>query len=269
MPPSPWLHRFAPRADARLRLVCFPHAGGSASVYFRWARALPAEIELVAVQYPGRAGRSREAMPAGMADLVAGIRDALLPGIDQPYALFGHSMGAAVAYETALALRAAGCPEPRHLFLSGRTPAVPDRAPSPADGDDSDSDSDSDSDEAMLAALRSFAGTPADLLADEEARAVFLPVFRADRRLLETYRPAPAAPLLSCPVTAITGSHDPLTDIPGAARWAALTTGPFGLSVFPGDHFYLTPRSSELTALLTRLLQPRQSATDRPRATTL
>ena len=261
MTPSPWLCRFAPRADARLRLVCFPHAGASASVYFRWAQALPAEIELVAVQYPGRAERSREAVPAGMADLVAGVRDALLPGIDQPYALFGHSMGAAIAYETALALRDAGRPEPCHLFLSGRTPTGPDRTPSPADGDDN----------AMLAALRSFGGTPADLLADEEARAMFLPVFRADRRLLETYRPTastPAAPVLSCPVTAITGSHDPLTDVPGAARWADMTSGPFGLSVFPGDHFYLTPRSSELTALLTRLLQPRHSTADRPRATT-
>jgi surfactin synthase thioesterase subunit len=89
------------------------------------------EIELVAVQYPGRAERSREAVPADMAELVAGVRDALLPGIDQPYALFGHSMGAAVAYETALALRDAGCPEPCHLFLSGRTPHRPRPAPSP------------------------------------------------------------------------------------------------------------------------------------------
>lgn len=246
--PSPWLCRFAPRPDAELRLVCFPHAGASASVYFRWAEALAADIELVAVQYPGRAERSREAAPGSMADLVAGVRDALLTDIDRPYALFGHSMGAAVAYETALALRDAACQEPRHLFLSGRTPTGPALVPSLATGDE----------EAVAAALHSFAGTPADLLADEESRAVFLPVFAADWRLLETYRPTPAVPAFFCPVTAMTGSHDPLTDIPGAARWSAITTGPFELSVFPGDHFYLTPRASEVAALITRRLRPDQ-----------
>jgi pyochelin biosynthetic protein PchC len=249
--PDPWLCRFAPRPDAELRLVCFPHAGASASVYFRWARALAAEIELVAVQYPGRAERSREAVPDSMADLVAGVRDALLADIDRPYALFGHSMGAAVAYETALALRDAPCQEPRRLFLSGRTPTGPDLVPGLASGDE----------EAVVAALHAFAGTPADLLADEEARAVFLPVFAADCRLLETYRPTPAVPALFCPVTALTGSHDPLTDIPGAARWAAITTGEFGLSVFPGDHFYLTSRSTEVAALISSLLQPDAPAT--------
>jgi surfactin synthase thioesterase subunit len=223
--PDPWLCRFAPHPDAELRLVCFPHAGASASVYSRWAQALAFEIELVAVQYPGRAERSREAVPDSMADLVAGVRDALLADIDRPYALFGHGMGAAVAYETALALRDAPCQEPRHLFLSGRTPAGPDLVPGLASG-------------------------------DEEARAALVPAFAADRRLLETYRPTPAVPALFCPVTALTGSHDPLTDIPAATRWAAITTGPFGLSVFPGDHFYLTAHATEVAALVSTLLQP-------------
>jgi pyochelin biosynthesis protein PchC len=244
--PSPWLCRFAPRPDAALRLVCFPHAGASASVYFDWADALPAGIELTAVQYPGRAERGRESPADTMTHLVAGIRDALLTDAGPPYAFFGHSMGAAVAYETALALREAGGPEPCHLFLSGRTPAGPGSAAQPA----------SDDDEAVVAALRSFSGTPADLLSDAEARAVFLPVFTADWRMLEAYRPTPADPPLTCPVTALSGSHDPLTDIPGAAAWSTITTGPFGMSVFPGDHFYLTPRATEVITLLTRLLRP-------------
>jgi surfactin synthase thioesterase subunit len=253
MTPSPWLCRFAPDPEARLRLICFPHAGASASAYFRWAQAFPAGIEVVSVQYPGRAERSREAVPGSMSELVAGIRDALLPDIEQPYALFGHSMGAAVAYETALALHEAGRPEgdePRHLFLSGRTPTGPDLAVHITSGDDDD-------EQAVIAALHSFAGTPSDLLADKEARDAFLPAFTADWRLLDAYQPSPATvpPQLTCPVTALTGSHDLLTDIRGAARWSAVTSGPFGLSVFPGDHFYLTPRSSEVIALLARLLQ--------------
>src|SRR5882757_2847398 len=250
---SAWLCPFIPRPDARLRLVCFPHAGAAASTYFRWARALPTSVELVAVQYPGRAERLREPMPESMSDLVTGIvtgiRDALLPSADRPYALFGHSMGAAIAYETALALRAAGCPEPVRLIVSGRAPQGPGITLQP----------DLNDEQSILAALELFGGTVSSLLRDPEARAAFLPVFAADWRMLADYHPSPAMPPLTCPVSAMTGTHDPITDVTAVSGWSAATTGPFDLSVFPGDHFYLASQLPEVLALLSRLLSPGSS----------
>ncbi|SDP35615.1 thioesterase II family protein [Actinacidiphila guanduensis] len=244
MAESRWLQRLEPRPNAPLRLYCFPHAGASAAVYQPWAAEMPATVELIAVQYPGRAHRYREAPPEDMATLVQGIRDALAEDIRGPYALFGHSMGAAVAFETVRALRDAHVPEPMHLFLSGRTPTgtgLPDGQPlkSPQDA---------------LSLLRRLGGTPPELLEDEEARALLLAAFTADWQLMRAYRHTAPEPPLGCPVTAMAGAQDPITDITDAAAWATVTTGPFHLLVFPGDHFYLAKRSHEVVAHLSRTL---------------
>ncbi|MEW2544335.1 alpha/beta fold hydrolase [Streptomyces sp. NPDC047002] len=235
------LRRFAPRPHARLRVVCLPHAGASAGAYFPWVRALPSDVELVAVQYPGRADRFAEVPYEEMADLVAEVRDALLGGLEGPYALFGHSMGAAVAYETARALRDAGVREPCRLVVSGRAPVPRTLATGHPPGSEEDA----------LATLRLLGGTPSGLLEDPEARALLLPAFRADLRLMRAYRHTPPDPRLDCPVTALLGADDPLTDAEGAAAWSAVTTGPFASFVLPGGHFYLAQHSREVLARLT------------------
>jgi len=119
---SRWLVRFTSRPEAALRLICFSHAGGSASAYRDWATDLPDRIEVVAVEYPGRGSQIAEPACTAMADLAEAATEALSPLTERPYALFGHSMGAAAAYETALRLREQEKPEPVRLVVSGREP---------------------------------------------------------------------------------------------------------------------------------------------------
>jgi pyochelin biosynthesis protein PchC len=228
MPTADLLRCYAPRPDARLRLVCFPHAGSTAGAYARWAATLPENLEVVAVDYPGRGGPATEAPAVDMNALAAAIREALLADTGRPYAFFGHSMGAAVAHETARALREVGAAEPERLVVSGRE--APQYTPEPKEGDNTE--------EAALVELEHFGGTPPELLDDPEARALFLPRFLADRRLLHHYRPTGGRPL-TCPVSAMVGSRDLRSTIAQAEGWSAVTTGPFDLTVFPGAHFYL------------------------------
>ncbi|TXC66112.1 thioesterase [Piscinibacter aquaticus] len=125
-----WVQRFAPRPACDLRLVCFHHAGVGAAVYRPWAVDLPPDVEVCAIELPGRGSRLREAPLDSVARIVSELIPHLQAEVDRPFAFFGHSMGAVLAYETAVALSAAGGPVPQHLFVSGRRPPhVPDPLP--------------------------------------------------------------------------------------------------------------------------------------------
>jgi pyochelin biosynthetic protein PchC len=224
-----WLVRFTSRPDAALRLICFSHAGGSASAYRDWATDLPDRIEVVAVEYPGRGSRIAEPACTAMANLAEAAAEALSPLTERPYALFGHSMGAAAAYETALRLREQGKPDPVRLLVSGREP------PQHSHGG------------------TVHLGGPEALL-DAEIRALILDRMAADSRLIETYRPAGTAEPLRCPVSAVVGNQDPDVTVAEMAEWAVVTSGSFDLTVFPGDHFYLQTQRRPLLAHLADLL---------------
>ncbi|WP_308050549.1 alpha/beta fold hydrolase [Streptomyces sp. TRM72054] len=234
---SPWLRRPLPRPAARVSLVCCPHAGGSAAFYTPWARLLPPDVELVAVQYPGRQDRLTEP-PAGSMDELAGAVAEALRGDrpDREHVLFGHSMGASVAWETALRLEATGA-GPRHVVVSGR-PGPGRQCPGTVHLRD---------DDGLAAELRRLDGTHADLLADPEIRAVLLPAVHADYRLVETYRPDTAA-RLRCPLTALTGDRDEEATQTDTAAWRGATSGAFSSLVLPGGHFYLVAQVERVVA---------------------
>jgi surfactin synthase thioesterase subunit len=123
---GPWVRRFTPRPKARLRLFCFPYAGGGASLYRGWSKALPLEVEVCSIQLPGREDRLREAPITSISLLVQALSYAIRPYLDRPFAFWGHSMGALIAFELARQLRREVMPEPGHLFVSGRgAPQVP------------------------------------------------------------------------------------------------------------------------------------------------
>ncbi len=229
-----WLRCYRPLPTAGWRLVAFPHAGGAASFFRPWAGELPASVELLAVQYPGRADRLSEAVidrMDRMADLVA---EALLGLLDRPLLLFGHSLGAAVAFEVALRLRSRAAPA--GLAVSGQ------RGPSVMEPGDRHLWPD----ELLWDDVRKLNGTAASVLDHPELTRMVLPYLRSDHRLLETYRPRPASSL-DCPITALVGDRDPELTVDHARRWAEVTRGAFDLRVFPGgDHFYLVGRRSEV-----------------------
>lgn len=226
------------------RLICFPHAGGSASAFRSWRAVLPSHVELQAMQYPGRESRFGEPMIDRMPDLVRLLTDELMTGgLRGPYVLLGHSMGAAVAYEVALELRRRGHPGPELLVPCARqSPVDPRRGEVHRGGDD-----------VLLAELRRLGGTPPEVLADPDLRRAVLKVVRNDYRLSETYSPRPAEPL-DCPILALVGDDDPECSAADGAGWSAVTTGLTTVSVFTGDHFFLNPRRRDVVAaVLSRL----------------
>ncbi|NUQ95991.1 MAG: thioesterase [Streptomyces sp.] len=225
-----WLRRYRPIADPALRLVCLPHAGGSASAFLPFTRLLPESVEVLAVQYPGRQDRRMEPFVDTVDGLVAHIVAALRPWLDRPVALFGHSLGSLVAFETARHLERQ-TPENRlaHLFVSGRV------APTAA----LRSTVHLLSDEELIAKLAELQGTDPRVLADQEVLRLTLPAIRNDYRAASNYIWRPGAPL-ACPITVLTGSEDPHVPADGARAWHQLTTGAASFHSFPGGHFYLT-----------------------------
>ncbi|WP_393062911.1 thioesterase II family protein [Streptomyces sp. LN549] len=235
---SDWIRRFHPSVGAASRLVCFPHAGGSASYFHGVSSALAPDVDVVAIQYPGRQDRRREPFLDSIGALADGAYEALGPWTDRPLALFGHSMGAMVAFEVAGRL-ARDATAPVGLFTSGR------RAPSRF----RDENVHLLDDAGVMAELNRLDGTDAQLLDDAELREMILPALRSDYHAVETYRYVPREKL-SCPVWALVGDDDPKTTVDEARAWGEHTSGPFELTVFAGGHFYLNAQSGAVIDLV-------------------
>ncbi|MEU4685792.1 thioesterase II family protein [Streptomyces xinghaiensis] len=224
-----WLRRFHPAPDRAIRLFCLPHAGGAASFFVPLSRALSADLDVLAVQYPGRQDRWREEGVESLGELARQVYESIAPLADRPLALFGHSMGATLAFEVARLLERRAGTVPAHLFVSGR------RAPSRH----RDEAVHRLGDEALLADVRLLSGTDSSLLGDEEFLRLALPAFRADYKAIETYRYRPGPPL-RCPITALTGDSDPKTTLDEVRSWSEHTSAGFGMKIYPGGHFFLS-----------------------------
>lgn len=231
---SPWFRNYRPAPDASVRLVCLPHAGGSASFYFPVARELSPRVEVLAVQYPGRQDRRTEPAVTDLHALADRIAGALGPWTDRPYALFGHSMGAVLGFEVARRMEAAGS-GPTELFVSGRRAPCVDRT----------DEWHPQTDEEVVAEIRKLNGTGSSLLDDEETLGMILPALRSDYRAVRGYRYRPG-PALDCPVTAFTGDRDPRARVEEVRAWENHTRSGFGLRVLPGGHFFLVDQQGEV-----------------------
>lgn len=242
---SRWL-RGASAPGARIRLVCFPHAGGTAGFFHEWAALTPPEIEVLSVQYPGRQDRLSDPCASSMEELADAITTALLhePAGDLPLALFGHSMGSAVAYEVARRLADSPGRTLTRLIVSGRArPRLPQEAaprPAPTDAE-------------ILDHVRLLSPAAAAVYDHAELRSVIMPSLRADFGLLAGYRPR-RLHRLGVPVTACGGDRDPVCAPEHLRSWSDVTTEGLDVRVFEGDHFYLTPRRQQLLAFITAQL---------------
>lgn len=240
-----WIRRYHPAPDSGVRLLCLPHAGGSASFYFAVSQALSPRVEVLAVQYPGRQDRRLEPC----VETIPELADRLLPLLlaewtDRPLALFGHSMGASLAFELAGLLEQRSGVVPVVLFASGR------RAPSRFREED---DVHRRGDEALLAEVRRLAGTDSRILGDDEVLRMVLPSIRSDYRAAELYRPE-RVHRLSCPVRALVGDTDPQAPLDDVRAWGEHTSGAFTMEVFPGGHFYLTEQAPRVMRLVSDAL---------------
>ncbi|GGX58563.1 thioesterase II family protein [Streptomyces minutiscleroticus] len=234
-----WIRRYHPRPDAAIRLVCLPHAGGSASFYHPVSANLPASVDVLAVQYPGRQDRRNEPCAATIGELADAVVPVLLPYTDLPLVLFGHSMGATLGFEVARRLERDHGVVPHALFASAR------RAPSCA----RDETVHLRDDDGLVAEMRELSGTDAAILDDVELIRMALPAIRADYRAAETYVYEPG-PALSCPVWSLVGDADPKVTLDEARAWSRHTDAAFEFRVFKGGHFYLTSHQDEILGLL-------------------
>ncbi|MCC7368638.1 MAG: thioesterase [Chloroflexi bacterium] len=242
-----WMARPEPLPDPAVRLICFPYAGGGVAQYLPWRALLPPRVELCAWKLPGRESRLREPPATRLTALAAMLAQTLLPLTDRPFAFFGHSLGALVAFETAQSLRRAGLPMPEWLFVSGRAaPHIVSTAPPihqlpPA---------------AFVAEIvRRYDGIPRAVLAEPALLRLLLPTLRADLAMLETYHYAQETPL-PCPISVFGGRQDQHTPIPSLQEWQRQTCNTFRVETFPGGHFYLQTERTALVDTLTRDLTP-------------
>lgn len=232
---------------ARLRLYCFPYAGGSSLFFHDWHKALPSDIEIVAIDPPGRRGRILEKPFDNVGLLLDALEPAILPRLQGPFSFFGHSTGSLVAFELARRLRKRGASQPSHLLLAGcGAPHLPLRREPFRDL----------SDDQFVEVLRRFGGTPEAVLNQRELMELMLPLLRADFQLLETWPHVPEPPL-DIPMFVYGGLDDSFTPREDLDGWAQHTTAGLHVEVFEGGHFFVTSQRDRLMPLLAQALASR------------
>jgi medium-chain acyl-[acyl-carrier-protein] hydrolase len=232
---------------ARVRLFCFPYAGAGASIYRPWVSELAEHVDVWAVQPPGRETRFKEPPVADLDTLVELVTEAIRPHLDVPAVFFGHSMGAAVAFEVARRLDAPlrGCPVT--LVVSGRrAPHLPD--------DREDRLHTLDDPRFIAEIQKRFGGIPQQVLEHPDLLALLLPTLRADIAALERHVLRCHEPV-AFPIVAFGGMDDPRVSTADLAAWKQATRGTFSMRLFRGGHFYLQSERGPLLEALSAILE--------------
>ncbi len=242
-----WFTKMSPAFNGGVRLICIPYAGGGPAMFRTWSTQLPAQVGVFAALLPGQGSRIREVPPdqtgAFAAELVANME----PYLDEPYALFGYSMGALVAFEMTRLLRSQGRPLPTNLFVAARrAPQVPDTAAPLHVLPNS----------AFVKGIQSrYGGIPEAIMNDAELMTLFTPVLRANFTMIETYRYQDEEPL-DLPIVAFGGTRDKTTDEAALSAWGRQTKRSFNYQLFDGDHFFIQQHQSSVLDTVKRTLKP-------------
>ena len=224
-----WLPYRRPGGRPEIRLLCFPHAGGAASAFRSWGKHLSPEIEVCAVQLPGRETRLQEEPHREMAPLLDALTRDLAPLFDEPFALFGHSLGGLIAFELARRLAGERRVLPARLFVSAfRAPHLPNRLGPFAHLPD----------DAFAPAMRDLGTTPDEVFDSPELLEIVLPILRADFTLAERYAFDDDTPL-DCDISVLGGTEDALVLPEELMAWSRHTRRRCATCLFPGGHFYV------------------------------
>lgn len=239
---SPWL--ITPRVvcKPRLRLFCFPFAGGNAVFFHKWSTKLPTDVELIAIQYPGHGTRIREPVFRNLGNLLAGALEAIAIQLEVKFVFFGHSMGATVAFELARRLRDRRLPLPTRLFLSSRgAPQLPEiNVPRHKF-----------SEAELLGLARTLGGIPAEVMKSPDLLTLLLCGLRADLEAIETWTYHESQPL-EIPISLFGGLQDPEVPWERMEPWAQQTRSQVNKHPFPGGHFYLQEHFTTVLDIILR-----------------
>lgn len=241
-----WFRCYGKRESPIGRLFCFSYAGAGASMFRTWPALLPSDLELVAVQLPGREDRLKEPPARRLSILVSSIGEQMQPLLDKPFSFFGHSMGAILAFELARYLRDTYAKPPFHLIVSGRKAPHLHAAPRNLYALPQDQ---------LLAKLKELGGTDLQVFDHPEMLELVLPVLRADFEICETYEYIPGAPLPSV-ITALGGTEDSETPQPHLEEWRQHGTGGFSLHMLPGNHFFINSARLKVLQVIAAKFQP-------------
>ncbi|WP_339388642.1 thioesterase II family protein [Vibrio caribbeanicus] len=241
---SIWFERFNPLLSPNIRIICFPYAGGNASTYSNWHRYLPSDIEVIAIQPPGRANRLIEPAIDNVDELIENLSMYIDFFTSTKYVLFGHSLGSRVAYALALRIKQYGGPPPLHFVASG-SPAphvIPHRkciSGLPK--------------REFINELRLLNGTPEEVLQSEELMEILIPMLRADFKMSNTF--VSEKTLLDCPISTICGLNDIGLQVEHQEAWEELTNNNFSIKYIQGNHFFIDKNVRGVVNLVREVLQ--------------
>jgi surfactin synthase thioesterase subunit len=223
-----WIKIFKPLHEPKIRIVCFPYAGGGASVYREWSRFLPDHFELLSLQLPGREDRIRENYADDLFKLIESFHPTLFPMLNLPFVFYGHSMGALIAYEYARYLSHNFNVEPIRLFLSGRS------APNEVRRGKNLNEL---IDKELIEEVTSM-GASKILLESPQLAELFIRTIRADLTMLDKYQFIDGHDI-SCPITVMSGVNDSSFEVEDLDAWNNHTKGGLTKLFYPGGHFYI------------------------------
>lgn len=243
-PANPWFRCLNICTRPRLRLFCFPYAGGSASVFHDWPAFFTENIELISVQYPGRGERYNDALIADCSQMVDAIYANITTLLDIPTLFFGHSNGGLIAYELARKLQSASGYSLSHLFLSASCSAADRKATARRSALN---------DDALISELASLNGTPPALLANKEMMELYLPILRADFTISDSYRYC-STPRLKSATTVFYGLQDDSMSLNEINGWQKIIHGNVDFVPINGGHFFIHERLSQVISHIKRYL---------------
>lgn len=218
-----------PKPQAPIRLYCFSYAGGSAQAFSTWHKATENNMEIVPVQYPGRAERFMESNIDNCTQMAKAIAAEIDAVTNKPFALLGYSMGGAIAYETLRHLKQT----PQALFLCASRPPQLNAIKRFHY-----------SDVQLIEEIKNLGGIDERLLQDPEMRNLIVNIMRADFKLLDTYQASPQR--LTCPAHIVYGMNDPHVPPTTAKHWGSLCQGTVFYHGIEGEHFFMRSHRDEL-----------------------
>lgn len=240
-----WFRSFSSRAEARTRLFCFPHAGGGPGLFRNWGNALPGSTEVLGATLPGHDERMMEKSFCEWPALLDALCDAIAPCLSEPFAFFGHSFGARLAFELTRRLEARNGPLPTLLMVSAcRCPHI--ACPQPLIHDLPEAQ--------FYERVREFCGAPAGVFENRKLTRLFEPALRADVKLCESW-PATGGTIRT-PIAALSGAQDPIDPPESMHEWGRYTESPFVFRRFAGDHFFLRRNEAEVLRFVAALIAP-------------